>query len=99
MYRPTAVMSAKTKVPVDLLEMDGTRPEGYVFAGTQERVLDLMNGREPFLPIEPSDGQVLDHQQERDPVHHAHGPGTPGGQRRGGLRIGDRGSVVPVRSR
>ncbi len=57
MYRPTEVMKAKTRVPVDLLKMDGTQLEGYVFAGSQERVLDLMNGREPFLPIELSGGQ------------------------------------------
>lgn len=57
MYRPTEVMRAKTRVPVDLLKTDGTQLEGYVFAGSQERVLDLMNSREPFLPIELSDGQ------------------------------------------
>ena len=57
MYRTTDVMTAKTKVSVDLLKMDGTRVEGYVFAGSQERILDLMNGREPFIPIELSDGQ------------------------------------------
>ena len=57
MYRLAEVMRAKTKVPVDLLKMDGTQLQGYVFAGSQERVLDLMNGREPFLPIELSDGQ------------------------------------------
>ena len=57
MYRPTEVMRAKTKVPVDLLKMDGTQLEGYVFAGSQERVLDLMNGHDPFLPIELKDGQ------------------------------------------
>jgi hypothetical protein len=50
-------MRAKTRVPVDLLKMDGTQLKGYVFAGSQERVLDLMNNREPFLPIELSGGQ------------------------------------------
>ena len=57
MYRRTEVMQAKTKVPVDLLKMDGTQLEAYVFAGSQERVLDLMNGHDPFLPVELSDGQ------------------------------------------
>ena len=57
MYRLNEVMRAKTRVPVDLLKIDGTQLQGYVFAGSQERVLDLMNSREPFLPIELSDGQ------------------------------------------
>ncbi len=57
MYRPAELMKEKTKVPVDLLKMDGTHLEGYVFAGSQERVLDLMNGHDPFLPVELSDGQ------------------------------------------
>ena len=57
MYRPTHMMKAKSKVPVDLLKMDGTQLEGYVFAGSQERVLDLMNGHDPFLPVELTDGQ------------------------------------------
>ncbi len=57
MYRRTEVMEAKTKVPVDLLKMDGTQLECHVFAGSQERILDLMNGHDPFLPVELTDGQ------------------------------------------
>ena len=50
-------MVEKTKVPVDLLKMDGTQLECHVFAGSQERILDLMNGHDPFLPVELTDGQ------------------------------------------
>ncbi len=57
MYRPSHLMKTKSKVPVDLLKMDGTHLEGYVFAGSEERVLDLMNGHDPFLPVELTDGQ------------------------------------------
>lgn len=59
MHRSTDVMRTKDKIRVYLLKDDGEDVEGYMFAGRQERILDVMNRREPFIPFELADGEIL----------------------------------------
>jgi len=33
--------------------------DGYVFVGGQERVLDLLNNKDPFMPFEHEDGRFV----------------------------------------
>ena len=33
--------------------------DGYVFVGGQERVLDLLNNSDPFMPFEHEDGRFV----------------------------------------
>lgn len=33
--------------------------DGYVFVGGQERVLDLLNSKDPFMPFEHEDGRLV----------------------------------------
>ena len=57
MYRSRDVIRPKTKIRVELHIRDGAALEGYVFVGGHERVLDLLNNKEPFLPLELDDGR------------------------------------------
>lgn len=57
MHRSSNIIREKIKVPVELKKDDGTKFEGFVFVGGQERVMDLFNNKEPFLPFEHKDGR------------------------------------------
>ncbi len=59
MYRSSDVIRPKTKIRVQLQQGDGTSLEGFVFVAGNERVLDLLNGREPFMPFETEDGRYV----------------------------------------
>jgi hypothetical protein len=59
MYRSSDVIRPKTKIRVELQKGDDTIVEGFVFVAGQERVLDLLNSREPFLPFETEDGRYV----------------------------------------
>ncbi len=59
MYRSSDIIRPKTKIRVELQQGDGTALDGYVFVAGHERVLDLLNGKEPFLPFEHSDGRYV----------------------------------------
>ncbi len=47
----------KTRVAVSLQTVDGETLEGFVFVPPDMRVSDVVNGFQPFLPFERSDGQ------------------------------------------
>ncbi|HEX9768646.1 MAG TPA: hypothetical protein VGA50_05680 [Kiloniellales bacterium] len=57
MYRSNDVIRPKTKIRVELHTGAGTILEGFVFVSGHERVLDLLNNKELFLPFEVSDGR------------------------------------------
>lgn len=59
MHRSADVMRNKERIRVYLMKDDGENVEGYMFAGGQERILDVMNRREPFIPFELVDGEIL----------------------------------------
>lgn len=59
MYRSSEVIRPKTKIRVELQRGDDTIMEGFVFVAGQERVLDLLNGKEPFLPFEMENGRYV----------------------------------------
>lgn len=59
MHRSADVMRSKDRIRVYLMKDDGEDVEGYMFAGGQERILDVMNRREPFIPFELVDGEIL----------------------------------------
>lgn len=59
MHRSADVMRNKERIRVYLMKDDGEDVEGYMFAGGQERILDVMNRREPFIPFELADGEFL----------------------------------------
>ncbi|MFZ5608101.1 MAG: hypothetical protein ACOY99_00660 [Pseudomonadota bacterium] len=49
----------KINVEVDLVLHDGTRLNGLVFIGLDERVQDLLNDAKPFFPLKQNDGEVI----------------------------------------
>jgi hypothetical protein len=49
----------KTNVSVELVLVDGTRLEGSVFIGLDERVQDLLNDPKPFFPLRLASNEVL----------------------------------------
>ena len=59
MYRTSEVINPKTKVAVELRRSDGSVLEGYVYVAGAERILDVLNAKDPFLPIEMASGKVL----------------------------------------
>jgi hypothetical protein len=59
MYRSSEVIREKTKIRVEMKKGDGSTMEGFVFVSGHERVLDLLNNREPFLPFEMEDGSYV----------------------------------------
>lgn len=59
MHRSADVIRTKDRIRVYLLKDDGEDVEGYMFAGGQERILDVMNRQEPFIPFELIDGEIL----------------------------------------
>lgn len=52
MHRPRDIFRAKEKVTVRLTLQDGAILTAQVFPGGTERVLDLINNGDMFLPIE-----------------------------------------------
>lgn len=59
MHRSSDVIRPKSKVEILLRREDGTTLQGHVYVGGQERILDLVNDRKPFLPFETRDGKML----------------------------------------
>jgi hypothetical protein len=59
MHRSADVMRNKDRIRVYLIKDDGENVEGFLFAGGQERILDVMNRQEPFVPFELNDGEIL----------------------------------------
>ena len=59
MYRSSDVVRPKTKIRVEMHRDDGSVMEGHVFVAGHERVLDLLNNKEPFLPFETEDGRYV----------------------------------------
>lgn len=59
MHRSKEVIRPKTKIRVELQKEDGSQMIGHVFVGGQERVLDLLNGTERFIPFEHEDGRYV----------------------------------------
>jgi hypothetical protein len=59
MHRSADVIRAKDRIRVYLVKEDGENVEGFLFAGGQERILDVMNREEPFVPFELNDGEIL----------------------------------------
>jgi len=56
-YRSSDVIRPKTKIRVELQKGDGSILEGYVFVAGHERVLDLLNNDDPFVPFRCLDGR------------------------------------------
>ena len=52
MHRPRDVIREKEKVKVRFTIGGDMNLIAYVYAGGQERVLDILNGPEKFLPVE-----------------------------------------------
>ena len=59
MHRSSDVIRPKSKVAVELQKDDGEIIEGYVYVGGQERILDLLNNHERFIPVELSEGRMV----------------------------------------
>lgn len=59
MHRASNVIRPKTKIRVELQKDDGSTMDGFVFVGGQERVLDLLNNSDPFLPFQHEDGRYV----------------------------------------
>ncbi len=59
MHRSNDIIRPKTKIRVQLQKDDGSTMDGFVFVGGQERVLDLLNNNEPFMPFEHEDGRFV----------------------------------------
>ena len=59
MHRSSNVIRPKTKIRVQLQKDDGTTMDGFVFVGGQERVLDLLNNADPFMPFQHDDGRYV----------------------------------------
>ena len=51
MHRPRDLIKEKEKVKVRFM-MEDLNLIAYVYAGGQERVLDILNGPERFMPVE-----------------------------------------------
>lgn len=59
MHRSSDIIRPKSKVAVELQKDDGEIIEGYVYVGGQERILDLLNNHERFIPVELSEGRMV----------------------------------------
>ena len=59
MYRTSEVIQHKEKVPALLRQDNGEALFGYMFAGGQDRVLDIMNSDTPFIPFETDEGYLF----------------------------------------
>ena len=59
MYRKAEDIQAKEKVAVLLRQDNGEVLKGYMFAGGQDRILDVMNGESPFIPFETDQGHLF----------------------------------------
>jgi hypothetical protein len=59
MHRSKDVIRPKTKIRVELQKDDGSLMIGHVFVGGQERILDLLNSKERFIPFEHEDGRYV----------------------------------------
>jgi hypothetical protein len=59
MHRSSDVIRPKSKVAVELVKDDGETLEGFVYVGGQERILDLLNNHERFIPLELSEGRMI----------------------------------------
>ncbi len=59
MHRSSDVIKHKVKIAIELQKTDGTAMEGHVFLGGTERVLDLMNHKDLFLPVSMNGSKVL----------------------------------------
>ena len=59
MHRSSDVIRPKSKVAVELQKDDGQIIEGFVYVGGQERILDLLNNHERFIPVELSEGRMV----------------------------------------
>ena len=56
--RPPSIL-AKNLAHVEIILADGTRLEGQLFVGRDERVQDLLNDAKHFLPMKLQDQSVL----------------------------------------
>jgi glucose/arabinose dehydrogenase len=59
MFRSSDVIEHKEKVPVLIRQDDGEVLTGYMYARGQDRVLDVMNGGDQFIPFETDQGKLL----------------------------------------
>ncbi len=59
MLRPANVLRSKEKIAIELQTSLGSTLEGHVYVEGSERVLDLLNRHERFLPLEMDDGKVV----------------------------------------
>ncbi len=59
MHRSSEVMRPKTKVAVELQRADGSVIEGHVYLAGSERVLDLLNNSDQFVPLEVTRGKFV----------------------------------------
>ena len=59
MYRKAEDIQAKEKVAVLLRQDNGEVLKGYMFAGGQDRILDVMNSDAPFIPFETDQGHLF----------------------------------------
>ncbi len=59
MHRSSDIIRPKSKVAVELQKDDGEIIEGFVYVGGQERILDLLNNHERFIPVELSEGRMV----------------------------------------
>lgn len=56
--RPSDIL-AKSLAHVEIILADGTRLEGQLFVGRDERLQDLLNDAKPFLPMRLQDQSIL----------------------------------------
>ncbi len=59
MHRSSELIRPKSKVAVELHKDDGSVLDGFVYVGGQERILDLLNNHERFVPFELNDGTMI----------------------------------------
>lgn len=49
----------KTRHRVRITQSDGVATDGYLFLGSSERILDVLNDARRFLPLEAAEGQLI----------------------------------------
>lgn len=59
MYNHIEIRIPKQRVRVELRMVDGTVHIGEMFVTNDQRTLDILNDRRPFLPLELGDGEVV----------------------------------------
>lgn len=59
MYDHIEIHVPKQRVRVELRMLDGTVHIGEMFVTSDQRTLDILNDRRPFLPLELGDGEVV----------------------------------------